>query len=133
MLESGGVVIFMHQVFSHMFQLKTQVSVVEDSLATMSYVFTRRWLFFFEIVPHALRGTRCVDDIPLALNPPQGEGRLCTVRQRRTCLFDDQLQVQSSTLLSCPCQISHETPVAEAISSCSASAPPMVASVPAFW
>ena len=40
---------------------------------------------FFEIVPHALRGTRCVDDIPLALNPPQGEGRLCTVRQRRTC------------------------------------------------
>ena len=105
MLESGGVVILMHHVFSYMFQLKTQVSVVEDSLATMSYVFTRRW-FFFEIVPRALRGTRCVDDIPLALNPPQGEGRLYTVRQRRTCLFDGQLQVQSSTLLSCPCQIS---------------------------
>ena len=47
MLESGGVVILMHHVFSHMFQLKTQVSVVEDSLATMSYVFTRRWFFFF--------------------------------------------------------------------------------------
>ena len=46
---------------------------------------------FFEIVPHALRGTRCVDDIPNALNPPQGKGRLCTVRQRRTCLFDGQL------------------------------------------
>ena len=66
MLESGGVVILMHHVFSHMFQFKTQVSVVEDSLATVSYkklyVFTRRWLFF-EIVPHALRGTRCVDDL----------------------------------------------------------------------
>ena len=45
MLESGGVVILMHHVFSHMFQMKTQVSVVEDSLATVSYVFTRRWLF----------------------------------------------------------------------------------------
>ena len=59
MLESGGVVTLMHHVSSHMFQLKTKVSVVEDSLATVSYVFTRRWLFFFEIVPHALRETRC--------------------------------------------------------------------------
>ena len=64
------------------------------------------FFFFFEIVPHALHGTRCVDDIPLALNPPQIKGRLCTVRQWRTCLLDGQLQVQSSTLLSCPCQIS---------------------------